>query len=108
MIGVDACQGMVNICRGKQLKACQEDCRFLSQFNDTFDFAICIAVLHHIYEDFHRVQALHEMARILQPGGRGMFTVWSYEENCHRFTPGDNLVKWVKGDQEYFHSGQGA
>ena len=46
----------------------------------SFDYAICIAVLHHLSTQERRVSALKEMQRILRPGGRALVTVWAKEQ----------------------------
>ena len=38
-----------------------------------------IAVYHHIVSYIDRKKAIREMLRVLKPGGQGMFSVWSVE-----------------------------
>ena len=52
----------------------------LSVRDASFDYAICIAVLHHLSTQERRVSALKEMQRILRPGGRALVTVWAKEQ----------------------------
>jgi SAM-dependent methyltransferase len=45
------------------------------------DFALSIAVLHHLRTRERRLEALREMQRVLKPSGRALVFVWSLEEN---------------------------
>ena len=60
------------------------------------------------YKDKIYKKALEEMIRILKPGGQGMFSVWSVEnqekEKIKRdFKDGDNYVTWCRRkDQKIF------
>ncbi len=53
------------------------------------DAVVCIAVLHHISSERRRVRLLHELARVLRPGGRALVTVWASQQE----EPG-KLQKW--------------
>ncbi|VEL42934.1 unnamed protein product [Protopolystoma xenopodis] len=41
----------------------------------SFDFFICVAVIHHFCTEERRIDALKELAYLLRPGGRGLITV---------------------------------
>lgn len=43
----------------------------------SFDHVFALAVLHHIPSDALRQQAVHELARVVKPGGRITITVWN-------------------------------
>lgn len=45
-----------------------------------FDYAISIAVLHHLSTQERRTKALLEIKRCLKPGGRALVTVWAKEQ----------------------------
>ena len=75
----------------------------------SFDFAISIAVVHHLSTPARRVQALSEILRTLTPGGRGkaLIYVWALEQKSSRrgWDKGhqqDVLVPWVRR-AETFH-----
>ena len=64
-----------------------------------FDFAISIAVFHHLSSKESRNKSLDNMINILRSGGKGFLTVWATEqpENSRKkFTEGANMVKWSK------------
>lgn len=64
-----------------------------------FDFAISIAVVHHLSTPARRVQAIAEILRTLKrgsamrPGGKVLLYVWTLEQKASR-------RGWEKGDQQ--------
>lgn len=71
-----------------------------------FDFAISIAVVHHLSTPERRVQAVQEILRTLRPasqddpGGKALIYVWALEQKNSRrgWDKGDNqdvMVPWV-------------
>lgn len=69
-----------------------------------FDFALSIAVIHHLRTPERRLQAIKEMLRVMRPGARGLVFVWAFEENAsvrrHNLTVLDGneqdvLVPWT-------------
>ncbi|KAI9923687.1 hypothetical protein ASPWEDRAFT_177890 [Aspergillus wentii DTO 134E9] len=64
-----------------------------------FDFAISIAVIHHLSTPDRRVQAIGEILRTLKPGvkgrpgGKALIYVWALEQKSSR-------RGWDKGDQQ--------
>ena len=48
--------------------------------DNTFDFVISIAVIHHLDNFDKRVQAILECLRVLKSGGKFMFQIWSFEQ----------------------------
>lgn len=79
----------------------------------TLDFAICIAVLHHIDDAPSRSDCLQNMIHSLRPGGRMLFTVWAREQHIKsKWIPmeieGDYLIPWFDKTshttfQRYYH-----
>lgn len=68
-----------------------------------FDFALSIAVIHHLRTAERRVQAIKEMLRTMKSGAIGLIFVWAFEENKsvrrHKLTildgnEQDVLVPW--------------
>lgn len=64
-----------------------------------FDFAISIAVVHHLSTTGRRVEAIREILRTLKPGdgdrpgGRALIYVWALEQKNSR-------RGWDKGDEQ--------
>src|ERR1700743_1799331 len=69
--------------------------------NDSFDFAISIAVIHHLSTSARRVQAIREIMMTLKPptkskgedGGRALIFVWALEQR-------DSRRGWGRGDKQ--------
>ena len=67
MIGIDKCSKLADICKEKGLDVIEGDATRLPYKNNTFDFAISIAVIHHLSNSKRRLSALNEMIRIIKP-----------------------------------------
>lgn len=97
MKGIDTCQGFVDICRDRGLNV--ENKNILDYVDERFkyDFAISIAVFHHLASDANRFCAMYNFITILKRGGRGLITVWALEQeegSKKKFIKGDNYVLW--------------
>ena len=78
----------------------------------TFDFCICIAVIHHLSTPARRVEAIRSVLQTLRPraqgleGGRALLYVWALEQRESRrgWDEGDAqdvMVPWVlKGNDK--------
>lgn len=98
-VGIDNCDEFLKICNLKGLNVKNMDCCDLIFDNNTFNTAISIAVFHHLTSLERRIKALDEMIRILKPGGTGLLTLWSMENQIKRnFIEGDNIVTWNHKD----------
>lgn len=71
--------------------------------SEIFDFALSIAVLHHLRTPQRRTEAIKEMIRVMRVGATGLIFVWAFEENKsvrrHKLTVLDGneqdvLVPW--------------
>ncbi len=84
----------------------QADARQLP-FNDAdFDWAIAVAIYHHIEGEEGRLQALTELKRVLKPGGEAFITVWNKWQPRFWLKKKDVLVPWkMKGKTlyRYYH-----
>lgn len=95
MIGVDDCIKFVDICKSKGKYAIRGCCCDLPFNDNTFDYAICISVVHHLSTHDRRMKAIQEMVRVIKPGGQILFNMWSVENQDKRqFVQGDNYVSW--------------
>tara|TARA_B110000211_G_scaffold234862_1_gene306896 strand:- start:10920 stop:11561 length:642 start_codon:yes stop_codon:yes gene_type:complete len=110
LIGVDTCEEFIEICNKKTLRVYRQNCCALRFKENSFDYAFAIAVFHHLATDVRRVKAMSEMIRILKPGGKGICSMWSFEQierknnmKMREFVLGDNYVPWMrKGDDKVF------
>ena len=95
MFGVDDCSKFVDICKSKGKNATQGCCCDLPVNDNTFDYAICISVVHHLSTHDRRMKAIQEMVRVVKPGGQILFNMWSVEnQDKRKFVQGDNYVPW--------------
>lgn len=113
ILGIDACQGFVDICKMQDLCATYGDIIDIPCQSNVYDYAYSIAVFHHLSTDDNRIKSMNEIIRILKPGGHGIISVWSVEnqqneKKVRNFVPGDNYVKWTrkldnKVFERYYH-----
>ena len=104
IIGIDTCQNLLNICKQRNLNVKLGNALDLIFKENTFDFALSVAVFHHISDDYYRKEALFNLIRQLKKGGKGLVTVWAVEQEVgsnRNFKPGDNLVKWHKPREKF-------
>lgn len=93
--GLDFSTQMINLAKryaakfNFQVNLLVADATALPYKDDSFDWAIAIAVYHHIKGEKERQQALLELRRVLKPGGEAFITVWN------RWQPGF----WLKGKE---------
>lgn len=97
--GFDICPEFVEICRSRSLKAALGNIESVTNpITKSYDYIICIAMLHHLQTHKSRMIALQRMYEALNPGGSLLVTVWSYESDGARFPKafviGDNVVPW--------------
>ena len=74
------------------------DIRKLPYPDDSFDWAISVAVYHHLMGGEHRA-ALEELRRVLKPGAEAFITVWNRGQPRFWFKPKEITVPWRRGDK---------
>ncbi|XP_059176888.1 alkylated DNA repair protein alkB homolog 8-like isoform X2 [Physella acuta] len=82
-IGGDYSSKLVSICRSRGFESCISDVTCLPFRTNAFDVVLCIAVIHHMATVERRHQAVAEIVRILQPGGKALIYVWAMEQQCN-------------------------
>ncbi len=80
MAGVDVCEKFLAICESRGLTVHQGSVTSIPFGDNTFDHAICIAVIHHLTTVDARRLAIQELVRILKPGGTALVYVWAFEQ----------------------------
>ena len=86
--------------------------------NNFFDSIISVAVIHHLFNEFRRVQMLKNIILMLKPGGTFLITAWattilnksksksnsnSNSKYTKLDTPNDYLIPWNNKFQRYYH-----
>jgi tRNA (uracil-5-)-methyltransferase TRM9 len=80
----------------------EADARRLPYANDFFDYAIAVAVYHHIEDKAGRLQALRELHRVLKGGGEAFITVWNRWQPQHWLHKKSFMSPWkTKGKKLY-------
>lgn len=102
IIGTDRSQGLIECARGinQQYNIGIADGLTLPHPDNTFDFAISIAVIHHFSTCERRIQAINHILTKIKSGGQVLIYCWALEqENSRRgYKEGDDqdiLVPWV-------------
>jgi SAM-dependent methyltransferase len=80
----------------------EADARLLPYENDSFDFAIAVAVYHHIEENEGRIQSIKELYRVLKPNGEAFMTVWNRRQPRHWFNKKSLLRPWKTKDKTLY------
>lgn len=74
----------------------QGDALSLPIKTDAIDLALYIATLHHLPTRSARIRSLDELARVLDPNGRALVSVWSVSHDRFDETEGhDRYVPWT-------------
>lgn len=96
-IGLDTCENLM-----KQAKSYQNcsyivgNCINLPFEADSFNYAMSIAVIHHLSTIERRLQAIQEINRILKIGGEALIYVWAYEQPRFENEKSQDVnVKWM-------------
>jgi tRNA (uracil-5-)-methyltransferase TRM9 len=79
---------------------CIADGLYLPYKTKSFQYAISIAVLHHISDYESRLKFITNIINILEPGGKLLFTVWALEQTIkpkwiYKGNNGDYLIPWL-------------
>lgn len=77
----DRCNGLLDICAEKGFEVTLGTVLKDPFRSETFDFALSIAVIHHLRTSARRLAAINEMIRVMRKGAVGLIFVWAFEEN---------------------------
>jgi ubiquinone/menaquinone biosynthesis C-methylase UbiE len=110
--GIDISPGMLEMGRqyaekfGFKVNLTEADAADLPFPDESYDFAIAVAVYHHIEEKEKRLKALKGLYRVLKPGGEAFITVWNrYQPRFWRQRK-NIRVPWRSGEkvlQRYYY-----
>ena len=87
-----------NICLEKNLNVVCGDILDIPYKTDSFDYTICIAVLHHLSTVEKRKKAIEELERVTKKGGKILVLVWAFEQeedSRRKFTTQEKFVDWI-------------
>lgn len=116
MIGFDVCLDLLSISAERRHEVFAADTTLVPLRPAAFDFAISIAVIHHLSTASGRLAAISQMQRLLKPGAAFLIFAWAFEENASLQRRGiqlldatgqDVLVPWTGTDGmtrwRYYH-----
>ncbi len=83
-IGLDLSLELLCKTKKKYSDLIQADLQAMPFRGETFDFALCVAVLHHILGRESRQQAINEIGRIMNARGNLFLTVWRRWQDKYR------------------------
>lgn len=66
----------------------------------SFDWVISVAAYHHIMDKRDRLQAFHEVRRVLKPGGEVFLTVWNRWQKDFVGKGREVIVPWKTKDKQ--------
>jgi len=95
--GCDFSEELVSICKSDGLNVIYGDVLDIPFETDSFDYTICIAVIHHLSTVEKRKKAINEIMRVTKKGGKALILVWALEQpedSRRKFTKQDNMVSW--------------
>ena len=95
--GCDFSESLVNICLQKGLNVICGDILNIPYKTESFDYTICIAVIHHLSTVEKRKKAIEELERVTKKGGKILVLVWAFEQeddSRRKFTIQNNFVDW--------------
>tara|TARA_B100001057_G_C22804848_1_gene932963 strand:- start:241 stop:720 length:480 start_codon:yes stop_codon:yes gene_type:complete len=97
-LGCDFCREFLEISRTKykQNSFLQINVKSIPIRNNVFDSVISIAVIHHIYFEVDRINAIRELVRVTKPGGTIFISVWGVHG---KYKKGNNFIKWTLQDK---------
>jgi tRNA (uracil-5-)-methyltransferase TRM9 len=101
VIANDICVPLLDtIEKSSSYDCCVADGLFLPYKANSFQYAISIAVLHHISDYESRLKFITNIINILEPGGKLLFTVWALEQTIkpkwiYKGNNGDYLIPWL-------------
>ena len=95
MIGTDIAESFSVICKTKDNKTQTLVCdtTAIPFRTNSLDYAISIAVIHHLSTKDRRKKAIAELLRIIRPGGKCLIYVWAFEQE-KKFGGKDVFVPW--------------
>ncbi len=84
----------------------KSNCLALPFKDGTFDYAISIAVFHHLDSEEKRLKAFGEAYRVLKPGGTALITAWNKMQPRFLLGGADKFVPWTHNGvthHRYYH-----
>ncbi|THE66186.1 class I SAM-dependent methyltransferase [Salinadaptatus halalkaliphilus] len=102
VLGIDVSRGLLETARARaderafDVELLQADAAALPLADDVVAVGVYVATLHHLPSRESRLRSLDELARVLEPDGRALLSVWSTAHDRFDATEGfDTTVEWT-------------
>ena len=106
VVGLDSCEKFVRLCHSQGLCVTVNNVTHIDYNSNTFEYILCIAVIHHLVHETERILALKELLRVLKVGGKLLVTVWAFETDNYsrkrKFSQGNNVVLFNHKPRYYY------
>lgn len=108
LYGVDISPRMLEMARqfaaeqGLRPELIQADATDLPFPGHSFDWAIAVAIYHHLPSPQERLTALRELKRVLKPGGEAFITLWNHGQARFRDGPQNVWLPWREGGRKIY------
>ncbi len=101
-IGIDICPEFCKICRDKGINVIESNILDINFPEESFDYILCIAVIHHLKGEADKIKLLNIIKKILKKNGKALITGWTTQEPTRNLVNGDNIVKFGKNERYYY------
>ena len=110
--GCDVSSEFVKICNEKGLNVIEANNLCLPYSDNSFDFCLSVAVIHHLSTDDNRLNAIKELVRITKSKGKIFIEVWAFEQeedqkfNCKKqdlLVPFKDRITGENIGNRYYH-----
>ena len=91
-IGLDFCDKFVEICKNKNQNVILGNCMSIPFKDNSYDYTLSVAVIHHLSTYDRRLKAIEELIRITKPGGKIFIQVWGF--SCKKSDEQDAMIEW--------------
>jgi len=102
-LGCDLCTNFCSITNRKGAESLVANNLYLPFTDNSIDYILSIAVIHHLSTRERRMKSIYELIRILSPGGKLLIQVWAMKQpdnSRRKFTKQDNLVDFQSSDKK--------
>jgi len=102
-LGCDLCKNFCSITNRKGAESLVANNLYLPFTDNSIDYILSIAVIHHLSTRERRMKSIYELIRILSPGGKLLIQVWAMKQpdnSRRKFTKQDNLVDFQSSDKK--------
>ena len=101
-LAIDLCPDFCKISKNKNIETICGNNLQLPNKDNSIDYILSIAVVHHLSSYERRLKCISELIRVLKPNGRLLIQVWALEQpdkSRRKFVKQENLVEYKSPDK---------